>query len=130
MKLGRRPKPRGKALLGAIAGGRVAIGAAALLAPGPVLRSLGFDPDDPGARALTRMTGARDLGFASLTFAASGDREALRRAALITGAADAVDCAAFGVVAVSGEGPVPTLVLSSLAGAAAAALSAWAAEQL
>jgi hypothetical protein len=76
------------------------------------------------------MTGVRDLGFAALTLVARNDRDALRRAALISGAADAIDCAAFGAVAVRREGAVPTLVLSSLSGAAAAVLSAWAAELL
>ncbi len=130
MRLGRGPEPRWVALLGAIAAGRIAIGTGALLAPGAVLRSLGFDPDDPGARTLARMTGVRDLGFAALTLVARNDRDALRRAALISGAADAIDCAAFGAVAARREGAVPTLVLSSLSGAAAAALSAWAAERL
>jgi hypothetical protein len=130
MRRRRRPDPLSRAALGAIAGGRVAIGLGALLAPGPVLRSLGFDGGDPGARAVTRMTGARDLGFAALTFGSFAEREGLRRAALITGGADAVDCAAFGAAAARSEGTVPTLILSSLAGAAAAALSAWAAERL
>jgi hypothetical protein len=130
MRLRRRPDPLGRAALGAIAGGRVVIGVGALLAPGKVLRSLGFDGGDPGGRTLARMAGARDLGFAALTLAAFGDREALRLAALITGAADAVDCAAFGANAVRSEGTVPTLFLSSLAGAAAATLSVWAAKRL
>jgi hypothetical protein len=130
VSLRRRPDPLSRAALGAIAGARVAIGLGALLAPGRVLQTLGFDSGDPGARTLARMTGARDLAFAALTFTALGDREALRRAALVTGAADAVDCAAFGAVSIRSEGTVPTLVLSSLAGAAAAALSAWAAERL
>jgi hypothetical protein len=130
MRRRRRPDPLSRAALGAIAAGRVAIGVGALLAPGRVLRSLGFDGDDPGGRTLARMAGARDLGFAALTFTGFGDRDVLRRAALITGAADAVDCVAFGAVAVRSEGTVPTLVLSSLAGAAAAALSVCAAERL
>ena len=126
----RRPEPLSQAVLGAIAAGRIAIGAGALLAPGVVLRSLGFDPDDCGARTLARMTGARDLGFAALFVAARGDRHALRRVALISGAADAVDCAAFAAAAAGREEAVPTLVLSSLSGAGAAALSAWAAQRL
>ena len=126
----REGDPKAEAILGAIAAGRIAIGVTALLAPGPVLRSFGFDGDDPGGRTLSRMAGARDLGFAALTLAARGDAEALRRAALITGGADAVDCAAFGAAAARGEGLFPTLVLSSLAGAAAAAASAWAAQRL
>jgi len=126
----RRPDPPARAVLGAVAVGRIAIGVTGLLAPGPVLRSLGFDGDDPGGRTLSRMTGARDFGFAALTFAALDDPAALRQAALITGAADAVDCAAMGAAAARGAGQVPTLVLSSLAGAGAAVLSAWAADRL
>jgi hypothetical protein len=126
----RRPDPGADAVLTAIAAGRVGIGVAALLAPGPVLRAFGFDGDDPGGRTLSRMTGARDLGFGLLTLGARGDSEALRRAALITGAADAVDCAAFGAAAARGEGLASTLVLSSLAGAGAAVGSCWAASRL
>jgi len=126
----RQPDPLARAVLGSVAAGRIAIGVTALLAPGPVLRSFGFDGDDPGGYTLSRMTGARDLGFAALTFAAYEDSTALRRAALITGAADAVDCAAFGSAAARGAGNGPFLVLSSLAGAGAAVLSAWAAARL
>ena len=130
MKRRGQPDSLTEAVLGAIAAGRVAIGVTALIAPGPVLRSFGFDGGDPGGRTLSRMTGARDLGFAALTLSARGDSAALRRAALITGAADAVDCAAFGSAAARGEGRVLTLVLSSLAGASAALASAWAAQRL
>jgi hypothetical protein len=130
MRRRRRPDKLGQAVLGAIAGGRVAIGVAALLAPKPVLRLFDFDGEDLGGQTLARMTGARDLGFAALTLAARRDREALRRAALITGTADAVDCAAFGAAAARAEGNVAILVLSSLAGAGAAALSGWAAARL
>ena len=126
----RKVDPAAEAVLGAIAAGRIAIGVTALLAPGPVLKSFGFDDGDPGGRTLSRMTGARDLGFAALTLTGRGDPEALRRAALITGAADGVDCAAFGAAAMRGEGRVSTLALSSVAGAAAAAASAWAAQRL
>ena len=99
--------------------------------PAPFFDHLDLTPATFGARTLARMTGVRDLGFAALTMVArERPRDALRRAALISGAADAIDCAAFGAVAVRREGAVPTLVLSSLSGAAAAVLSAWAAERL
>ena len=130
MRRRRKPDPRADALLVAVAVGRVAIGVTGLLAPGPLLRSFGWNGADPGGRTLSRMTSARDLGFAALTLSARGDPDALRRAALFTGAADAVDCAAFGTALARGDGRAAPLALSSLAGAGAALASAWAAQQL
>jgi hypothetical protein len=54
----------GRDLAVSLAGGRVAIGVVALLAPGFVGRTVtGHDGSDGGTRLFARMVGARDLGL-------------------------------------------------------------------
>ena len=86
-------KPRDAAT--ALARGRIAIGAAALVAPGPGGRVMfGRDGSGPGMKALVRMLGGRDLVL-GLGVVIALDRGAPVRGWLEAGAvADAVDLAA------------------------------------
>lgn len=79
----------------ALARGRIAIGAAALVAPGPGGRVMfGRDGSGPGMKALVRMLGGRDLVL-GLGVVIALDRGAPVRGWLEAGAvADAVDLAA------------------------------------
>ena len=80
-----------------LASGRLALGTVIWVAPGPALRALGFDPDAPQARTLSRLTATRDLATGALALAALGDAGASRRAALLNAVIDAGDAAAFAI---------------------------------
>ena len=109
--------------------GRVAIGAAALLATRPALRGLGFDPESSSARVLGRMAGGRDLALAGLLVAALDDRRALRQSTWSACAVDAVDAAIF---LAAGRHPEMrrAAALSAPFAAAAAVSEAWLARRL
>jgi hypothetical protein len=91
----RRPDGLSRVAAGAMAAARAGIGAAALFAAGPALRSIGFEAESGSARALGRMAGARDLALAGLVAGGLGDRDRLRAATLAATAADAADAAIF-----------------------------------
>jgi len=83
------------ALAMGLAIGRLALGAAILAAPRPALGTLGFNPDEPQARTLARLTATRDLATGALAVAALDDARATRRIALVNAAIDAGDAVAF-----------------------------------
>jgi hypothetical protein len=108
-----------------LAVGRLALGAGIWVAPRPALRTLGFDPDEPQALTLGRLTGTRDLATGALAVAALRDARETRRVALLNAAIDAGDAAAF-ALALREHGPaaargatvgVPAALAASLAGA-------------
>jgi hypothetical protein len=75
--------------------GRVSLGAAALLAPGPLARVwIGQDSARPGARTLARGMGARDLAIGAGTLIALRRRGAVRGWLEAGAVADAGDLAA------------------------------------
>ena len=88
--MARKPDPAARQVLQLIGAGRIGIGIVALLATGPALRLLGFREPSAEARVLARMAGGRDLALGVLTLAAAGDRRALRAAALLGAAVDAL----------------------------------------
>jgi hypothetical protein len=126
----RRPKldPLARQLLLEIAVGRIAIGVAAAAAPGPSLRKLGF-PASGGSQTLTRIAGGRDIALGLLTLAARNDRGRLRAVGTAAAGIDVGDTVAFALAARD-----PALrrggIGSSLSGAAAAVLGAWALQRL
>lgn len=89
----------GRQTIVAIAAGRVAVGLAAGLATRPALRALGFRDSEAGLVALARLAGGRDIAIGLLTLAVRDDREALRRAALISSTLDLADAAVFSLAA-------------------------------
>jgi hypothetical protein len=95
----RQIDPHARRLVLAIAGGRIAIGAGALLATRPALKALGFAEPDTAGQALGRITGGRDIALGLLTLAARDDAGALRTAALTAAAVDATDAISFGLAA-------------------------------
>jgi hypothetical protein len=112
-----------------IAGGRIAIGAVALLATRPALKVLGFEASDTSARALARIAGGRDIAVGLLTFAARDNRAALREISAAAAAVDLGDAVCFGI---AGRDPAAgrAAVQGILSGGAAAAVGAWAVRRL
>jgi len=85
-------RPRRLAVL--LGAGRIAFGAAMLVAPGPFLVAARTPRDQisGSAKLLTRTTGIRDVLLGVHLLRQLDDREALRTAALLNAAADAGDC--------------------------------------
>jgi hypothetical protein len=125
----RKPDPLARAAVLGIAGGRIAIGAGALLATRPALKVLGFEASDTSARALARIAGGRDIAIGLLTFAARDNRATLREVSAAAAAIDLGDAVCFGI---AGRDPAAgrAAVQGILSGAAAAAVGAWAVRRL
>jgi hypothetical protein len=125
----RKPDPLARAAVLGIAGGRIAIGAGALLATRPALKALGFEASDTSARALARIAGGRDLALGLLTFAARDDKARLREIAAVAAAVDLADAICFGI---AGRDPVAgrAAVQGILAGGGATLVGAWAVRRL
>ena len=125
----RKPDPLARAAVLGIAGGRIAIGAGALLATRPALKVLGFEASDTSARALTRIAGGRDIALGLLTLAARDDRARLREVAAVAAAVDLGDTICFGI---AGRDPAAgrAAVQGILTGGAAALVGAWAIHRL
>jgi hypothetical protein len=125
----RKPDPLARAAVLGIAGGRIAIGAGALLATRPALRVLGFEASDTSARALARIAGGRDIALGVLTIAARDNRGALREVAAAAAAVDLGDAICFGI---AGRDPAAgrAAVQGILTGGAATVVGAWAVRRL
>jgi len=130
MASGRQIDPSARRAVLAIAAGRSAIGAGALLATRPALRALGFPELNASGAALAHLAGGRDLALAALTFAARRDRAALRAVTLASVAVDATDAVSLGIAGsrhrelrLAGIGGV-------LSGGSAALAGAWAWRRL
>jgi hypothetical protein len=113
----------------AIAAGRLALGAGALLTPGAALKALGFTRVDGTSLALTRLAGTRDIALALLTLAARDDRRALRTATAVSAAVDAGDAISLGL---AGRDPAARQagIVGVASGAAAALAGLWAWRRL
>jgi hypothetical protein len=120
---------QGRDLAVSLAGGRIAIGAVSLLAPGLVGRTMtGPEGSDGGTRLFARMVGARDLGL-GLGLLAALDRGAPVRGWLEASAVvDGIDAAAC----LLARHPIRPTVFPGAVGLAAtgALLSARLARQL
>jgi hypothetical protein len=129
MRRRRKPDPLARAAVLGIAGGRLALGAGALLTTRPALKILGFDASDTSARALTRITGGRDIALGLLTIAARDDRARLCETAAVAAAVDLGDAISFGI---AGRDPAAgrAAVQGILSGGVAAAVGAWAVRRL
>jgi hypothetical protein len=129
MRRRRKPDPLARAAVLGIAGGRIAIGAGALLATRPALKILGFEASDTSARALTRIAGGRDIALGLLTLAVRDDRARLRETASVAAAVDLGDAISFGI---AGRDPAAgrAAVQGILSGGAATVVGAWAVRRL
>ena len=112
-----------------MAGGRLVIGAAALLAARPAIGLLGFDGESSSARALARMAGARDLTLGLAQIRSLDDSDRLREATLLAVGADAADALIFAIASRRPELRRASLMSLPLAvGAVAGGL--WLADRL
>ena len=129
MRRRRKPDPLARTAVLGIAGGRIAIGAVAMLATRPALKALGFEASDTSARALARIAGGRDIALGLLTFAAGDDRARLREVAAVAGAVDLGDAIFFGI---AGRDPAAgrAAVQGILTGGGATVVGAWAVRRL
>jgi hypothetical protein len=98
------------------AAGRVVVGLAPLLAPGPTSRLLGFPRahDNPSARLMGRLFAVRDIALGVLTWQVRDNRELLRHAFRINAAIDASDMTA-GVFPLLGRRGIDRAALSTAA---------------
>lgn len=91
------PSPR--AIVLAVAAGRLAIGVGILAARKPTLRALGFGETSAAGETLATLAGSRDVALGLLPFLLRDDRRALRAVAILAAAVDAGDALAFAAAA-------------------------------
>jgi hypothetical protein len=118
-----------RALAAGLAAGRIAIGAASLLAPGVLGRTvMGRHGAGDGTRLFARMVGARDLGLGLGLLVALERRAPVHGWLEASAAVDAIDAAAVLVA----RRHIRAAVFPGVLGLAAAGalLSAWLARQL
>jgi hypothetical protein len=114
----------------AIAAGRIAIGAGALLTTRPALRALGFPGTDASGRALARLAGGRDLALSALTLTARNDTTALRAMTLAAVAVDATDALTLGLAGQKNGELRLAGIGGVVSGGSAALAGAWAWRRL
>lgn len=119
-----------RALVLAVACGRIAIGVGAFFATRRALGALGFNEPSGAAVALARLAGGRDMALGLHALAIRDDRDALRQAAAIGAAVDAGDAIAFGTALATRDGIDRTAALNAPLGAGAAAAGLWALRRL
>jgi hypothetical protein len=130
MASGRQIDPSARRAVLAIAAGRAAIGAGALLATRPALRIAGFLELNAASVALARLAGGRDLALAMLTFAAGRDRSALRAVTLASLTVDATDAVSLGIAGRKHRELRLVGIGGALSGGSAALAGAWAWRRL
>ncbi len=106
-----------KRLTARAAAGRVIIGLAPLLAPGPTSRLLGFPRahDNPSARLLGRLFAVRDVALGVLTWQVRDDPKLLRHAFRINAAIDVSDATAAALPPLLGRRGIDRAALSTAA---------------
>jgi len=124
-----RPQPRERWAAGALAAGRLAIGAGLWLAPRVSLRALGFADADERTLAVARIGATRDLVLGVWQLRSLDEREELQRATMAVALADAGDVLAF-ALAMRDPGARPIGMLGVALAAPAAASGAWLASSL
>ncbi len=109
----------------AMAAGRVAIAAAALFAPGPSSRLLGFprEQDSPSARLMGRLFGVRDIALGALVWQAGDEPVRAQFIYRLNAWVDAGDAAAMAAAVIGRQG-IDRAALSSAAFALVGA-SGW-----
>jgi len=90
----------------AMAAGRVVIGAAAVLVPGPGSRLLGFPPeqDSPAARLSGRLFGVRDVALGALVWRTRDEPSLARYVYRLNAWVDAGDATAMAVAVIGRQG--------------------------
>ncbi len=88
------------------AAGRIAIGAVAVLSPGPTSRLLGYpqEQDSPTARLMGRLFGVRDIALGALVLHTRQEPNLARYAFKLNAWCDAGDLAAMAVAVIGRQG--------------------------
>lgn len=113
---------RARAVAIALGCGRLAIGGALWLVPGPALGALGFGTGEARSLALARIAATRDLVLGVRQLRSLDDREALRRASLAVTASDLGDALVF-ALALRSDPELRTAASRGLAGALPASVA-------
>lgn len=101
-----------------MATGRIAIGATAVLAPGPGSRLLGYpvEQDLPTARLMARLFGVRDIALGALVWRTRDEPSLARYVYRLNAWVDAGDAAAMAVAVIGRQGiDRPALASAALA---------------
>ena len=125
-----QPDAVARALVLAVAAGRIAIGAGAFFATRRALAVLGFDEPDGATVALARLAGGRDIALGVAALRAGPDRVALREAAAIGAAVDAGDAIAFATALARRDGIDRTAALNVPIAGSAVVAGIWALRRL
>jgi hypothetical protein len=124
------PDPTTRRMAAGLGVARMAIGAGALLATGPALRLLGFDPAGGETRALARLAGGRDVALGALALLAVDDASELRAVTLANAGVDAADAATFLTALAAHEGAERAALLGAPSALLASATGFWLAKRL
>ena len=125
-----QPDELARALVLAVAAGRIAIGTGAFFATRKALAVLGFEQPGGTAVALARLAGGRDIALGVQALRAGSDRERLREAATIGAFVDAGDATAFAAALLSRDGIDRTAALNVPLAASAVVAGIWALRRL
>jgi hypothetical protein len=125
-----QPDSLARALLLAVAAGRIAIGAGACFATRRALAALGFEAPGGAAVALARLAGGRDIALGVAALRAGSDREALRETAAIGAFVDAGDAIAFATALARRDGIDRTAALNVPIAGSAVVAGIWALRRL
>jgi hypothetical protein len=126
MKRRGKPDPLGHQAALALGGGRLALGAAAVVATRPALRAIGYPETGATGWSLAKVLGARDVAIGTLILAVRDDPATLRAVTLTAATLDAGDAVAFGFAAANPATRRAGVVgVASAVAGAAAGLWAW-----
>jgi hypothetical protein len=125
-----QPDALARALLLAVAAGRIAIGTGAFFATRRALAALGFEEPGGAAVALARLAGGRDIALGVAALRAGSDRDALREAAAIGAFVDAGDAIAFAAALARRDGIDRTAALNVPIAGSAVVAGIWALRRL
>ena len=125
-----KPDELARAMVLAVAAGRVAIGAGAFFATRKALALLGFEQPGGAAVALARLAGGRDIALGLHALRAGSDPERLREAATIGAFVDGGDAIAFAAALVSRDGIDRTAAMNVPIAGSAVVAGIWALRRL
>ena len=130
MSSSEQPDELARAMVLAVAAGRIVIGAGAFFATRRALSVLGFEQPSGAAVALARLAGGRDIALGVEALRAGSDRERLREAATIGAFVDAGDALAFATALVRRDDIDRTAALNVPIAASAVIAGIWALRRL
>jgi hypothetical protein len=125
-----QPDELARAVVLAVAAGRVVIGTGAFFATRKALALLGFEQPGAAAVALARLAGGRDIALGMHALRAGSDRERLREAATIGAFVDGGDAIAFATALLTRDGIDRTAAMNVPIAGSAVVAGLWALRRL